>query len=89
MTKYRVQRLEATAVPAIVNRELAVLKRMFSLAAKGERLNGRRLPAVSTAGDKVTVTVPKDRNLVQSGWYMLFVDDDQGTPSKAVWVKVP
>ncbi|MFI5882079.1 galactose oxidase-like domain-containing protein [Streptomyces sp. NPDC051554] len=42
-----------------------------------------------TAGNKITVTVPKDRNLVQSGWYMLFVDDDQGTPSKAVWVKVP
>ncbi|MFE1314888.1 galactose oxidase-like domain-containing protein [Streptomyces sp. NPDC058755] len=42
-----------------------------------------------TAGDKVTVTVPKSRNLVQSGWYMLFVDDDQGTPSKAQWVRVP
>ncbi|MGW3951438.1 galactose oxidase-like domain-containing protein [Streptomyces sp. NPDC004752] len=43
----------------------------------------------TTSGDKITVTVPKDRNLVQSGWYMLFVDDDQGTPSKAQWVKVP
>ncbi|MFE1878894.1 radical copper oxidase GlxA [Streptomyces diastatochromogenes] len=42
-----------------------------------------------TDGDKITVTVPKSRNLVQSGWYMLFVDDDQGTPSKAQWVKVP
>ncbi|MFF7351776.1 galactose oxidase-like domain-containing protein [Streptomyces filipinensis] len=42
-----------------------------------------------TAGDRVTVTVPKDRNLVQSGWYMLFVDDDQGTPSTAQWVRVP
>lgn len=42
-----------------------------------------------TAGDKITVTVPKNRNLVQSGWYMLFVDDGQGTPSKAQWVKVP
>ncbi|MFJ9895146.1 galactose oxidase-like domain-containing protein [Streptomyces sp. NPDC091280] len=42
-----------------------------------------------TAGNKVTVVVPKDRNLVPSGWYMLFVDDDLGTPSKAVWVKVP
>jgi hypothetical protein len=41
------------------------------------------------AGDKITVTVPKNKNLVQSGWYMLFVDDDQGTPSKAQWVKVP
>ncbi|MFE9454917.1 galactose oxidase-like domain-containing protein [Streptomyces sp. NPDC006739] len=41
------------------------------------------------SGDEVTVTVPKDRNLVPSGWYMLFVDDDQGTPSKAQWVNVP
>jgi len=39
--------------------------------------------------DGVTVTVPKSRNLVQSGWYMLFVVDEQGTPSKAQWVKVP
>ncbi|SED07888.1 Kelch motif-containing protein [Streptomyces sp. 2231.1] len=42
-----------------------------------------------TSGNKVTVTVPKSRNLVQSGWYMLFVDDGRGTPSKAQWVKVP
>jgi len=39
--------------------------------------------------DSITVTVPKNRNLVGSGWYMLFVTDDQGTPSKAQWVKVP
>ncbi|MFJ2718094.1 galactose oxidase-like domain-containing protein [Streptomyces sp. NPDC087437] len=43
----------------------------------------------TTSGDKITVTVPGSRNLVQSGWYMLFVDDDQGTPSEAQWVKVP
>ncbi|MFI2200710.1 galactose oxidase-like domain-containing protein [Streptomyces sp. NPDC020192] len=42
-----------------------------------------------TSGDKVTVTVPENRNLVQSGWYMLFADDDQGTPSVAQWVRVP
>ncbi|MER6158400.1 kelch motif-containing protein [Streptomyces sp. NPDC001868] len=40
-------------------------------------------------GDRLTVTVPKNRNLVQSGWYMLFVTDDAGTPSVARWVKVP
>ncbi|WP_228920496.1 kelch motif-containing protein [Streptomyces sp. DH20] len=40
-------------------------------------------------GDKVTVTVPKNKNLVQSGWYMLFVTDGDGTPSKAQWVQVP
>ncbi|HLL34569.1 MAG TPA: kelch motif-containing protein [Streptomyces sp.] len=43
----------------------------------------------TTSGDKVTVTVPESRNLVQAGWYMLFVDDDQGTPSEAQWVRVP
>ncbi|MEV0225317.1 kelch motif-containing protein [Streptomyces sp. NPDC050704] len=37
----------------------------------------------------ITVTIPKNRNLVQSGWYMLFVTDDQGTPSEAQWVKIP
>ncbi|MDG9721051.1 kelch motif-containing protein [Streptomyces sp. DH24] len=42
-----------------------------------------------TAGDKVTVTMPRNRNLVQSGWYMLFVTDADGVPSKAQWVRVP
>ncbi|MFE9684238.1 galactose oxidase-like domain-containing protein [Streptomyces sp. NPDC006285] len=37
----------------------------------------------------IEVTVPKSRNLVGSGWYMLFVTDDQGTPSKAQWVRIP
>ncbi|OIJ98727.1 galactose oxidase [Streptomyces sp. MUSC 14] len=41
------------------------------------------------SGNKLTVTVPTNRNLVPSGWYMLFADDDQGTPSVAQWVKVP
>ncbi|WP_371671262.1 kelch motif-containing protein [Streptomyces sp. NBC_00289] len=43
----------------------------------------------TTSGDRITVTVPGNRNLVQSGWYMLFVDDGRGTPSKAQWVRVP
>lgn len=40
-------------------------------------------------GDKLTVTVPSGKNLVQSGWYMMFVTDGEGTPSKAEWVRVP
>ncbi|MEU9337482.1 galactose oxidase-like domain-containing protein [Streptomyces sp. NPDC048290] len=44
---------------------------------------------MEVSGDEVTVTVPESRNLVQAGWYMLFVTDDQGTPSKAQWVRVP
>ncbi|SCF97490.1 galactose oxidase early set domain-containing protein [Streptomyces sp. Ncost-T10-10d] len=41
-----------------------------------------------TAGG-ITVTVPGNRALVPSGWYMLFVTDDRGTPSDATWVDVP
>jgi integrase len=44
VTAYRVQRLAAGAAAATVNRELAALKRMFSLAVKGERL--QRMPYI-------------------------------------------
>ncbi|MCM1939618.1 kelch motif-containing protein [Streptomyces sp. G3] len=40
-------------------------------------------------GDKLTVTVPTNENLVQSGWYMMFATDGEGTPSKAEWVRIP
>ncbi|MFI2432420.1 galactose oxidase-like domain-containing protein [Streptomyces sp. NPDC018693] len=43
----------------------------------------------TTAGDRVTVTVPGNRNLVPGGWYMLFVTDERGVPSVARWVRVP
>lgn len=39
--------------------------------------------------DGITVSVPENRALVPSGWYMLFVTDDQGTPSEGMWVEVP
>ncbi|MEE1752358.1 galactose oxidase-like domain-containing protein [Streptomyces sp. SP18CS02] len=39
--------------------------------------------------DGIEVTVPKNRALVPSGWYMLFVTDDKGTPSEGFWVEVP
>ncbi|SDK66873.1 kelch motif-containing protein [Streptomyces indicus] len=44
---------------------------------------------VKKGADSVTVTVPENKNLVQPGWYMLFVTDDQGVPSKAQWVEIP
>ncbi|MGW4228796.1 galactose oxidase-like domain-containing protein [Streptomyces sp. NPDC004980] len=37
----------------------------------------------------ITVTVPESRALVPSGWYMLFVTDDEGTPSEGTWVEIP
>src|SRR6266540_562864 len=44
VTAYRVQRQAAGAAAATVNRELAALKRMFSLAVKGERF--QRMPYI-------------------------------------------
>ncbi|MFM9738122.1 galactose oxidase-like domain-containing protein [Streptomyces brasiliscabiei] len=43
---------------------------------------------VTRTRDSVTVDVPDDRTLVPPGWYMLFVTDAEGTPSKAKWVQV-
>ncbi|MFE7135279.1 galactose oxidase-like domain-containing protein [Streptomyces sp. NPDC057638] len=47
------------------------------------------LELTTTPGGEVTVTVPSNRALVPSGWYMLFLTDTEGTPSEAVWVEVP
>ncbi|MFE3324621.1 galactose oxidase-like domain-containing protein [Streptomyces sp. NPDC059176] len=44
---------------------------------------------VKKTADGFQVTVPKNRALVPSGWYMMFVTDDKGTPSEAVWVEIP
>ncbi|GAA0619673.1 galactose oxidase-like domain-containing protein [Streptomyces crystallinus] len=44
---------------------------------------------VAKTADGVRVTVPKNRNLVPPGWYMLFVTDGEGVPSRAAWVEVP
>ena len=36
----------------------------------------------------VDLSIPDQRGLVPSGWYMLFVTNRQGTPSVAHWVHV-
>ncbi|GAA4790948.1 kelch motif-containing protein [Streptomyces ziwulingensis] len=43
---------------------------------------------VTRKSGQVTFDVPRDRTLVPPGWYMLFVTDADGTPSKAKWVQV-
>ncbi|MDT0409277.1 MULTISPECIES: kelch motif-containing protein [Streptomyces] len=43
---------------------------------------------VRRSAEGIEVTIPENRNLVPSGWYMLFVTDERGTPSKARWVEV-
>ncbi len=39
-------------------------------------------------GGAVAVRIPEDPSLVPGGWYMLFLTDRAGTPSKAAWVHV-
>jgi hypothetical protein len=39
-------------------------------------------------GDGIDVTIPEGGGLVPAGWYMLFVTDGNGAPSKAHWVEV-
>ncbi|WP_329037612.1 galactose oxidase early set domain-containing protein [Streptomyces sp. NBC_00178] len=41
------------------------------------------------SGGSITVTVPRGRALVPSGWYMLFVTYADGTPSEGMWVEIP
>ncbi|MEU9191623.1 galactose oxidase early set domain-containing protein [Streptomyces hundungensis] len=43
---------------------------------------------VRRTSDTVTLTLPKDPALVPVGWHMIFVTDEQGTPSQAVWIEV-
>jgi hypothetical protein len=43
---------------------------------------------VSRKNGGVEVTVPRERGLVPSGYYMLFLIDDRGLPSVGRWVKV-
>ncbi|WP_432119275.1 galactose oxidase-like domain-containing protein [Streptomyces sp. bgisy032] len=43
---------------------------------------------ITRKGDAVTFDVPRDPALVPPGWYMLFVTDAEGTPSKAKWIHV-
>lgn len=43
---------------------------------------------VRRAPGGVTVSVPAQAGLVPSGWYMLFLIDDKGVPSRARWIRV-
>jgi hypothetical protein len=36
----------------------------------------------------VALTIPKQKGLAPSGWYMVFVLDDRGVPSVGRWVRV-
>lgn len=43
---------------------------------------------VTAADGSLSLAVPEDEGLLPSGWYMLFLVDDAGTPSVGRWVHV-
>lgn len=43
---------------------------------------------ITPVRDGIALSVPEDKGLVPSGWYMLFVRDDRGVPSVGRWVQV-
>jgi hypothetical protein len=45
------------------------------------------LPLTRTATG-ISVTMPENRNLVQPGWYMMFITNQNNVPSEAYWVHV-
>jgi hypothetical protein len=46
------------------------------------------LDVTSLANGIVTATVPQNSNIAPPGWYMLFIIDNNGTPSVASWMRL-
>ncbi len=42
----------------------------------------------AAGGGAVAVEIPEDPSLVPAGWYMIFLVDRAGTPSRAAWVHI-
>ena len=56
----------------------------------GINMNQRYLPLAFTAGSgQVTATAPATANLAPPGWYMLFLVDEEGVPSRSKIVSLP
>ncbi|MFF4159607.1 galactose oxidase-like domain-containing protein [Streptomyces sp. NPDC001678] len=76
-----------TSDPGAVSRARLIRPGSFTHVTNIEQRSIALDLAKSAAG--VTVTVPEDPSLVPPGWYMLELIDHKGTPSEAVWIKVP
>ena len=53
-------------------------------------MNQRYVPlqVTSTAGGRINLKTPANANLAPGGYYMLFLLDADGTPSKATWLRL-
>ncbi|MFI9202471.1 galactose oxidase-like domain-containing protein [Streptomyces sp. NPDC053048] len=80
----------ALTVPGADPRQVATARLMRPSAvthATDVEQRSVALPIAARSGT-LSVTVPQDPSLVPGGWYMLFLTDRAGTPSRAVWVHV-
>ncbi|MEH2305265.1 galactose oxidase-like domain-containing protein [Nostoc sp.] len=46
------------------------------------------VPINSRNSTSLTVTATNNRNIAPPGWYMLFISDNNGTPSVATWTRI-
>ncbi|MEV5239082.1 galactose oxidase early set domain-containing protein [Streptomyces cinnamoneus] len=78
-------------LPGTDRREVATARLMRpSAVTHATDVEQRSIALSVSAGPAgaVTVTVPGDPSLVPAGWYMVFLVDRAGTPSRAAWVHV-
>ncbi|MFI1968762.1 galactose oxidase [Streptomyces cinnamoneus] len=84
------ERGETVALPGADPRDVATVRLMRpSAVTHATDVEQRSIALRPASGDgALSVTVPDDPSLVPDGWYMLFVTDREGTPSRAAWVHV-
>jgi hypothetical protein len=46
------------------------------------------VPITSKTKTTLTATIPTNRNLAPPGWYMLFINHNNGAPSAASWIQL-
>ncbi|MEU4212346.1 kelch motif-containing protein [Streptomyces sp. NPDC026206] len=81
----------AFTLPGTDRREVAAVRLMRPSAVTHATDVEQRSVALGFARGRngaVSVTVPEDPSLVPAGWYMVFLVDRAGTPSRAAWVHV-
>ncbi|MGW1198015.1 galactose oxidase-like domain-containing protein [Streptomyces sp. NPDC002536] len=85
-----VRRGALVALPGASSRGVAAVRLMRPSAVTHATDVEQRSIALGFAvrGGVPTVRVPEDPALVPGGWYMLFLVDRTGTPSRSVWVHV-
>ncbi|WP_242605710.1 kelch motif-containing protein [Frankia sp. Cppng1_Ct_nod] len=98
---YKGERPKVTSVPTKITRGTTITVASSQPAAKVRLIRpgaythvtdteqrSVALPIVNQTDGSITLSVPKNPNLLPPDWYMLFVTNGEGVPSVATWVHV-